>query len=91
MADGRLWGPGTLDMKAGIAMALTAIEMLSEADLLAREVVLLLNSDEEIGSPVSRPITERLAKESSAVFVLEPAQGLAYKTARGIGASTSAE
>lgn len=82
VADGRLWGPGTLDMKAGIAMALTAIEMLSEADLLAREVVLLLNSDEEIGSPVSRPITERLAKESSAVFVLEPAQGLAYKTAR---------
>ena len=82
VADGRLWGPGTLDMKAGVAMALTAVEMLSEADLLQHEVVLLLNSDEEIGSPVSRPITERLAKESSAVFVLEPAQGLAYKTAR---------
>lgn len=82
IADGRLWGPGTLDMKVGVSMALTAIEMLSEADLLNREIVLLLNSDEEIGSPASRPITEALARECSEVFVLEPAQGLAYKTAR---------
>ena len=50
--------------------------------MLKREIVLLLNSDEEVGSPVSRPITERLAAECAAVFVLEPAQGLAYKTAR---------
>jgi len=82
IADGRLWGPGTLDMKVGVAMALTAVEMLGEADLLHRQIVLLLNSDEEIGSTVSRPITESLARECSAVFVLEPAQGLAYKTAR---------
>jgi glutamate carboxypeptidase len=82
LGDGRLWGPGTLDMKAGVAMALTAIEMLTEAGMPAREIVLLLNTDEEVGSPVSRPITERLASECAAVFVLEPAQGLAYKTAR---------
>jgi glutamate carboxypeptidase len=81
-AEGRVWGPGTLDMKAGVAMAFTAIELLGEVELLDREVVLLLNSDEEVGSPVSRPITERLAAECSAVYVLEPAQGLAYKTAR---------
>ncbi|HEV2214427.1 MAG TPA: M20/M25/M40 family metallo-hydrolase, partial [Terracidiphilus sp.] len=80
--DGRMFGPGTLDMKAGVAMALTAVEMLSEAGVLEREVILLLNSDEEVGSPVSRGITERLAAECEAVFVLEPAQGLAYKTAR---------
>ena len=82
LADGRLWGPGTLDMKAGVAMALTAIEMLAEAGLLRREIVLLLTSDEEVGSPVSRPITERLAAGCAAVYVLEPAQGLACKTAR---------
>ena len=82
VGEGRLWGPGTLDMKAGVAMALTAIEMLTEAGSLNREIVLLLNSDEEVGSPVSRPITERLAAECAAVYVLEPAQGLAYKTAR---------
>src|SRR5580658_4614791 len=82
VADGRLWGPGVLDMKAGVAMAFTAIELLSEAGLLNREIVFLLNSDEEVGSPVSRPITERLAAECAAVYVVEPAQGLAYKTAR---------
>jgi glutamate carboxypeptidase len=69
-------------MKAGVAMALTAIEMLGEAGLLDREIVLLLNSEEEVGSPVSRPITEQIARECSTVYVLEPAQGLAYKTAR---------
>jgi len=79
---GQLWGPGTLDMKAGAAMAFTAIEMLADARLLQREVILLLTGDEEVGSPVSRPIIEQLAAECSAVFVLEPAQGLAYKTAR---------
>jgi glutamate carboxypeptidase len=83
---GRLWGPGSLDMKAGVAMAFTAIELLLESNMLRREVVLLLNSDEEIGSPVSRSVTEAIAKTCEAVFVIEPAQGLAYKTARkGIG------
>ncbi len=80
-----LSGPGTLDMKAGVVMALTAIEALNTLRI-SRPIILLLNSDEEIGSPVSRPITERLALESSAVLVLEPAQGLALKTARkGVG------
>jgi glutamate carboxypeptidase len=81
-SSGRLWGPGALDMKAGVAMALTALDLLTEANLLRREVVLLLNGDEEIGSPVSRPITEAIARTCAAVYVLEPAQGLAYKTAR---------
>jgi glutamate carboxypeptidase len=82
---GRYWGPGVLDMKAGVVMALAAISALRELKL-ARPVTLLLNSEEEVGSTVSRPVTERLALESAAVFVLEPAQGLAYKTARkGVG------
>ena len=84
-ADGRLFGPGVLDMKAGIVMALAALRTL-RALRLSRPVTFLLNSEEEVGSPVSRPITERLAATCSAVFVLEPAQGLAYKTARkGVG------
>jgi len=78
----RLYGPGTLDMKVGVAMAFSAIEMLLEAGQLQNELVLLLNSEEEIGSPVSRPITEALAQQCIAVFVLEPAQNLAYKTSR---------
>jgi glutamate carboxypeptidase len=84
-AEGRLWGPGVLDMKAGVIMALTAIQTLQQLEL-TRPVIFLLNSDEEVGSTISRPITEKLAQESSAVLVLEPAQGLAYKTARkGVG------
>ncbi len=88
IAQGRAWGPGVLDMKAGVAMALTAVEYLRETERLNRPVVLLLNSDEEVGSTVSRPIIEKLARKCDAVFVLEPAQGLggAYKTARkGVG------
>ncbi|HMH14883.1 MAG TPA: M20 family metallopeptidase [Edaphobacter sp.] len=82
---GRYWGPGVLDMKAGVVMALAAVSTLQKLKL-ARPVTLLLNSEEEVGSPVSRKITEKLALASAAVFVLEPAQGLAYKTARkGIG------
>lgn len=78
-------GPGVLDMKAGVVMALAALDILREQKL-ERPAVLLLNSEEEVGSPVSRSITERLAQQASAVFVLEPAQGLAYKTARkGVG------
>lgn len=80
--DGRLYGPGVLDMKAAIVMALTALDLISEAGLLDREIILLLNSDEEIGSHTSRSIIERIARSCTSVFVLEPAQGLAYKTAR---------
>jgi len=85
---GRIWGPGVLDMKAGVAMGLTALEALRATGTLERPVIFLLNGDEEVGSTVSRPATEKLARQCAAVFVLEPAQGLAgaYKTARkGVG------
>ncbi len=90
----RLWGPGVLDMKAGVMMALAALQAVQANGGLRRPVVLLLNPDEETGSVVSRAHTERIARECEAVFVLEPAQGLpgsadnaAYKTARkGVGA-----
>jgi glutamate carboxypeptidase len=90
VSRGRVWGPGVFDMKAGIALALHAIEaLLGWSDgTLPRPVTVLLVSDEEIGSPSSRHITEKLAGQSDAVLVLEPAAGLkgAVKTARkGIG------
>jgi glutamate carboxypeptidase len=79
-----LAGPGVLDMKAGVMMALTAVEMLTDLQLLQRPITLLLHGDEEVGSPASRKVTESVAKRCSAVYVLEPAQGDvgAYKTAR---------
>jgi glutamate carboxypeptidase len=84
-ADGKLFGPGVLDMKSGVVMALEAIDACRALSLM-RPVTLLLNSEEEIGSPVSRAITEKVARTCETVLVLEPAQGLAYKTSRkGIG------
>lgn len=81
---GRVWGPGVLDMKAGVAMALTALDLLRAEDMPHRPVILLLAGDEEIGSHASRAITEKVASRCESVFVLEPGQGLegAYKTAR---------
>lgn len=85
---GRIHGPGVLDMKSGVVMAITAIESLLKLGALSRPIVLLLHSDEEVGSPCSRALTERVARECEAVYVIEPAQGEAgaYKTARkGVG------
>jgi glutamate carboxypeptidase len=90
VANGRLWGPGSFDMKSGIAFMLHAIEALRawHEDMLPRPLTVLLVSDEEVGSDTSRLITENLAKKSAAVLVLEPSHGPrgAAKTARkGIG------
>src|SRR5579871_5955099 len=90
--DGRLHGPGVLDMKSGIGLMLSAIEALKDwHNGLPRPVTVLLVSDEEVGSNSSRQITESLARKSAAVLVLEPAYGLqgAVKTARkGVGEYT---
>lgn len=83
--DGRIWGPGVLDMKAGIAQFIFAMRMLRELSVpVSRRVSLLIVSDEEVGSPSSRQITEAEAANSNAVLVLEPGTGLTgkLKTAR---------
>jgi glutamate carboxypeptidase len=89
VADGRLSGPGVLDMKSGIGLMLAALQGLhAEYGEPRQPVSVLLVSDEEVGSESSRAITESLAKKSSAVLVCEPSYGLdgAVKTARkGVG------
>jgi glutamate carboxypeptidase len=89
IAAGKMYGPGVFDMKGGIVMMLLALAALKdEYGELPRPVSVLLNPDEEIGSPASRKITERLARKCSAVLVLEPSAGPkgACKTARkGVG------
>ncbi len=90
--DGRLLGPGVLDMKSGIALMLHAVAALQAwHGALPRPVTVFLVSDEEVGSRSSRKITEALARESAGVLVLEPAAGLrgSVKTARkGVGEYT---
>jgi glutamate carboxypeptidase len=80
-------------MKAGIALGFHVLEGLLawHKGRLPRPLTVLLVSDEEIGSQTSRAITEKLARQSEAVLVLEPTSGLngAVKTSRkGVGGYT---
>ncbi len=87
----RAYGPGAFDMKASIVMAEFAIHALRALDLpLPRPLVVLLTSDEEIGSPSSRAVIEAHAREAAYVLVMEPpSHNGAFKTARkGIGRFT---
>ncbi|TQR31062.1 M20 family metallopeptidase [Brevibacillus brevis] len=72
--DEKAYGPGVYDMKAGVLQAMFAMRALVKLDRLPadKKIVLLLNSDEEIGSPTSRRLVEEEAARSAASFVLEP-------------------
>ena len=85
--DGNIYGPGVLDMKAGISATITALNMLRDTgNWPERALTLLINSDEEVGSPSSRPLVETEAGNSAYTIVMEPGMGIALKTARkGLG------
>lgn len=89
--DGRAWGPGTYDMKAGLAVVVEALTLLHEAgERPRRPVHLLATCDEEIGSHSSRALIEDGAGEASCVLVPEPCRpDGGVKTARkGVGVYT---
>jgi glutamate carboxypeptidase len=69
-----LGGPGVADMKGGIAVmlaALKAIEASPERGAIGYEVV--INSDEEVGSPGSAALIAKAAQGKSAALTYEPA------------------
>ncbi len=72
--DGRMYGPGTYDMKAGGYLALQAIVALYRASQPARPVELLLVPDEETGSRLSRSTIEARAREAAVALIAEPAR-----------------
>lgn len=69
----KCYGPGIYDMKAGLVMAFSALEALIAAGRLERPVTVVLNGDEEVGSPVSREVIEREAGRHAHVLIPEPA------------------
>src|SRR6266481_5738494 len=89
MKGGKVYGPGTFDMKAGIVQALFALQALQHAEIpLRKRLVFLWTSDEEIGSEASRKFFEAEARRSDAVFVLEPSfgpRGLLKTARKGVG------
>src|SRR5260370_5249732 len=76
-AAGRIYDPGVFDMKAGIVQALFALDAVQHSRAaLAKKIVFLWTSDEEIGSASSRKWLGSDELRSDSVFVLEPALGV---------------
>ena len=74
--QGKMYGPGTYDMKAGLVTTIFALEALQALELEPEVApVILINSDEEIGSHESRGHIQRLAKVADRAFVMEPSLG----------------
>jgi len=92
--QGRLWGPGVLDMKSGIAFFVFAIHTLRMLEVpVKRRILFQVNSDEEVGSESSRKFTEEAARQCALALLVEPGTGLKgkLKTARkGVGDYTVA-
>jgi glutamate carboxypeptidase len=83
--EGRLHGPGVYDMKAGLVQTVFALRAVRALGVAPRvDPLVLVNSDEEIGSPESSVTIRRLARIADRVFVMEPSLGPSgrLKTAR---------
>jgi glutamate carboxypeptidase len=81
-------GPGVLDMKSGVLIGMYGLHLLIDAQKdNYQSVTFICNSDEEIGSPASKPLIEELARQSDAVIVLEPGRAIStvVSSRRGSG------
>lgn len=81
-------GPGVLDMKSGLLIGMYSLHLLIAANQANyRRVTCFWNSDEEIGSPSSKPLIQEIARQHDAVIVLEPGRaiGSVVSSRRGSG------
>ena len=70
----KIHGPGVLDMKAGLVMAVSALGALRNLNLSPSHTIwILINSAEETGDPDAHAVIRKLARKASAVLCLEPA------------------
>ena len=83
------YGPGTVDMKAADLMGVYTMRLLKEASVTPfGRLSLLINSDEEVGSPSSRAFIEEQAKRHDVVLVLEGPQTRREIVSRRKGSAT---
>lgn len=71
----KCFGPAIYDMKGGTVIALAALQAVIAAGELKLPVTIIINPDEEIGSPTSRELIEAEAKRHRYVLIPEPAKG----------------
>ncbi len=72
-------GPGVLDMKSGVLIGMYGLHLMIASDHADyQRVTFVCNSDEEIGSPDSKPLIQELAKQADAVIVLEPGRAIGH-------------
>lgn len=71
--EGRIWGPGVYDMKAGLLFLPWLLRWLEDSGREHPELEILINPDEEKGSPGSRPRIRAAARAADVALVLEPA------------------
>jgi glutamate carboxypeptidase len=70
----KVFGPGALDMKAGVVMALSALSTIRQLGVVPqKKIAIFINSAEEIGHDASNAAIRELARKSSLVLCLEPA------------------
>jgi glutamate carboxypeptidase len=70
----KLYGPGVLDMKAGVVMLLTALRSLHSLNVKPQKrVTIVVNTAEETGHPAAHEVIRKLARKASLVLCLEPA------------------
>lgn len=85
-------GPGAFDMKGGLAQMIFALRAMRDLELKPQLTpVVLVNSDEEIGSHDSGRFVRRLAQRADRAFILEPAMGasgIIKTTRKGVGRFT---
>lgn len=74
--EGKAYGPGVYDMKAGIVFSYFALKAIIQHQLpLSKKIVFFWNTDEEVGSPSSAALIAAEAKKSKLALVIEPAYG----------------
>jgi glutamate carboxypeptidase len=84
VSEDKVFGPGVLDMKASLVMALCSLKAYNELNIQPqKKIAVFINSAEEIGSDASYEIIRNLCKKSTYVLCLEPSlPGGALKTQR---------